>query len=101
MSRCASGSRPLRQPEDCSSDIPMLPQAKLDALVARHAEIQSELTGSPDRDTYVRLSREYAELGPLVDTVKTYRAAAAELKDLDALLADPQVEPEMRELAAA
>jgi peptide chain release factor 1 len=79
----------------------MLPQAKLDALVARHAEIQSELTGSPDRDTYVRLSREYAELGPLVDTVKTYRAAAAELKDLDALLADPQVEPEMRELAAA
>jgi peptide chain release factor 1 len=78
----------------------MLPQARLDTLVARHAAIEAELAGRPDRETYVRLAREFAELGPLVDTVKAYRAAAAELAAVEGLIADPATEPEMRTLAA-
>jgi peptide chain release factor 1 len=78
----------------------MLPQAKLDALVARYAAIEADLAGQPDRQTYVKLSREFAELGPLVDTVKAYRATADEIAGLDALLGDATTDPEMRELAA-
>jgi peptide chain release factor 1 len=78
----------------------MLPQAKLDALVARHAAIEADLAGQPDRQTYVKLSREFAELGPLVDTVKAYRATVDEIVGLDALLGDSTTDPEMRELAA-
>jgi len=78
----------------------MLPQAKLDALVVRHAAIEADLAGQPDRQTYVKLSREFAELGPLVDTVKAYRATSDEIAGLDALLGDSTTDPEMRELAA-
>jgi peptide chain release factor 1 len=77
----------------------MLPQAKLDALVARHAAIEADLVGQTDRQTYVKLSREFAELGPLVETVKAYRATIDEIAGLDAMLADSRTDPEMRELA--
>ncbi|MBV8752370.1 MAG: peptide chain release factor 1 [Hyphomicrobiales bacterium] len=78
----------------------MLPQTKLDALVTRHATIEADLAAQPDRQTYVKLSREFAELGPLVDTVKSYRATIDEIAGLDALLGDSSTEAEMRELAA-
>ena len=78
----------------------MLPQAKLDALVARHATVETDLAGQPDRQTYVKLMREFAELGPLVDTVKAYQTTVDEIAGLDALLADSTTDAEMRELAA-
>jgi peptide chain release factor 1 len=78
----------------------MLPQAKLDALIARQTTVEADLAAQPDRQTYIKLSREFAELSPLVDTVKAYQAALAELAGLDGLLADATTDAEMRELAA-
>ena len=77
----------------------MLPATKLDALLARHAAIERDLSGQPRREDYVRLSREFAELKPLVDAVLSYRAAGEEMHDLEAILADPATEPAMRALA--
>jgi peptide chain release factor 1 len=78
-----------------------LPDAKLDALLARHKMIETELSSAPERDTYVKLSREFAELAPVVDGIKAYRGVGRELADLDALIADPATDPEMRALASA
>ena len=61
----------------------MIPATKLDALIARHAAIERELSGRPDRESYVRLSREFAELRPLVEIIKRYRAADEELSGLE------------------
>ena len=36
-------------------------------------------------DAYVKLSREFAELGPVVEAIKAYRAVTAEIADLEAL----------------
>jgi peptide chain release factor 1 len=77
----------------------MLPDAKLDALISRHAALERELAGTQDRETFVKLSREFAELQPLVGTVRSYRAAIEELGGLDLLIADPTTEPDMRALA--
>ena len=77
----------------------MLPAARLDALIARHAVVERELASNPDRDTYVKLSREFAELGPVVESVRALREAQAELADAAALLADPKTEPELARLA--
>jgi len=77
----------------------MIPATKLDALIARHAAVERELSGRPDRESYVRLSREFAELNPLVEAIRRYRAAADELDGLQALIADPATEPDMRALA--
>jgi peptide chain release factor 1 len=79
----------------------MLPEAKLDAVLARHAAVEAELASQLTRDTFVQLSRELAELRPVADTVKAYRAAAAELAGLRAMIADPATDAEMRTIAEA
>jgi peptide chain release factor 1 len=77
----------------------MLPEAKLDILLARHATLEAELLGQVNAETYVRATRELSELTPVVDAVKAYRSAQTELNDIDALIADPSTDTEMRQLA--
>src|SRR5258708_24125049 len=79
----------------------MLPEQKLDALLARHEAVERELASPVTPDTYVKLSREFAELAPIVETVKNYRGIVAEIDGLHALVADPATDPEMRAIAAA
>ncbi len=79
----------------------MLPEAKLNTVLARHAAIEAELSQSLAPETYVKLSREFAELSPVAERVKAYRGVAAELADLDAMIADTATEPEMRAIATA
>jgi peptide chain release factor 1 len=77
----------------------MLPEQKLDALLARHAEVAAALSGQHNSDSYVKLSREFAELEPVIESIRAYRAASRELADLDALMGDPATDSEMRALA--
>ncbi len=79
----------------------MLPEQKLDALMARHQAVEAELASPLGPDAYVKLSREFAELGPIVETVKAYRAVLAEIADLKAMLGDSTMDSEMRAMAAA
>jgi len=77
----------------------MLPNQKLNVLVARHAALERDLASALPAETYVKLSREFAELAPVVEAVKSYRAAQHELDDLASLIADPATEAEMRSIA--
>jgi peptide chain release factor 1 len=79
----------------------MLPEQKLDALVTRHRAIEHELASPLEPETYVRLSREFAELAPIVATVENYRGIVAEIAGLDALIADAATDAEMRAMAAS
>ncbi len=78
-----------------------LPQHRLDALLARHELVESELASGLSADAYVKLSREFAELGPVIEAIKAYRAVTAEIADLEALATDPKTDIEMRKLAEA
>jgi peptide chain release factor 1 len=78
----------------------IIPEHKLDALQTRLKTVEADLAAGPDRDTYVKLSREFSELQPLVETIRTFRAIGSEIADLDAILADGTTDPEMRTLAA-
>jgi peptide chain release factor 1 len=79
----------------------MLPEQKLDALVTRHAALQHELAGTLPPETYVKLSREFADLSPVVEAVNSYRAAQRELAGLTSLIEDPGTDAEMRSIAEA
>jgi peptide chain release factor 1 len=76
-----------------------LPQQKLDALLARHSMLEGELATNLSPDAYVKLSREFSELGPVIEAIKAYRAVGAELAGLDLLIADSATDTEMRKLA--
>ncbi len=79
----------------------MLPEQKLDALLARHQMVEAELAQQLAPEIYVKLSREFAELAPIVETVKDYRSIVAEIAGLQAMLEDPATDAEMRQMAAA
>jgi len=68
-------------------------EAKLDILLAHHASLEAQLLGQVSSEDYVRITRELAELNPLIDAVKAYRAANAEIAGIDALIADPRPSP--------
>jgi len=79
----------------------MLPEAKLDVLLAHHASLEAELLGQVSSERYVQITRELAELNPLIDAVKNYRATVKELNDTEALIVDPATDAEMRRMAEA
>src|SRR6516164_3422845 len=79
----------------------MIPQHKLDALLARHQAVESDLARQIEPATYVKLSREFAELSPIVETVKRYRSIVGEIEGLDDIIADAATQSEMRAMAAA
>src|SRR5690349_6443212 len=79
----------------------MLPEQKVQALITRHNMIEAELASPLAPDNYVKLSRELAELAPIVDAMKAYRGVVAEIDGLDALIEDSATDTEMRQLALA
>ncbi len=79
----------------------MLARQKLDTLLDRFAEIEHLMSDNPDTDTYVKLSREYAGLEPLVSQIRALVKAEEDLAGAEALLADPEIDREMAELAEA
>ena len=78
-----------------------LPEAKLDVLLAHHASLEAESLGQLASERYVQITRELAEITPLIEAVKDYRSAVKELADTEALIADPSTDAEMRSMAEA
>ncbi|MHA7776290.1 peptide chain release factor 1 [Roseibium sp. M-1] len=77
----------------------MLARHKLDTLLDRFAEIEHMMSSNPDPSAYVKLSREYAGLEPLVGKIRALIKVEKELAGAEALLNDPSSDAEMRELA--
>lgn len=74
---------------------------RLDAVVERFALVEHDLGATSDGETLAKLGRERAELEPVVEAIRELRAAQAEIRDLEAMIADAATDPEMRALAEA
>lgn len=76
---------------------------KLDRVVERHAQLGDMLaqTDGSDPQEYVRLSKEYADLGQVVETVLALRGTCDEITGLEEILADDEADAEMKNLAGA
>ncbi len=61
--------------------------------------MEVELASGAGGNTFVKLSKEHAELAPVIAVIEAYRAAERQLKEADALIADPKTDAEMRALA--
>ncbi len=78
-----------------------IPTDRLDKLVARWQTVQGALAAGADQESYVRLSREFAELDPIVATITALRRAEKERDDLNQMIDDPAADPDMATLAEA
>lgn len=63
-----------------------LPLDKLDALEKRFGNVEARLSAGPSADEFVRLSKEYAELEPMVRPILQYRKALSDLQEAEELL---------------
>lgn len=73
-----------------------LPQARLDQVLDRFHQVEARMGAATDGQEIVRLSKEHAEIKPVADAVLALARARAEMADLEAMSADP----EMAEMAA-
>jgi peptide chain release factor 1 len=76
-----------------------IPAEQLDRLVSRWETVQGTLASGADQETYVRLSREFAELDPIVATINALRSALREREGLQHLIDDPASEADVAALA--
>ena len=76
-----------------------LPQDKLDALTKRFDSIEAALSSGPSADQFVKLSKEYAELEPVVRPIRAYQKLLADLESAEELVGSG--DKEMAEMAAA
>src|SRR5258706_3582277 len=77
----------------------MIPPAKLERLLDRFSAIESEMASGASGSAFVKLSREHAELAPVIESAREYRSAQTQLEETEALIADPVTDSEMRGMA--
>jgi peptide chain release factor 1 len=76
-----------------------LPLEKLDRLVQRWEEIQAELNRGAPPASYAQLTKEFAELNPVVESIRGLRRLQDEQRDLEQLLNDPVADRDLKALA--
>ena len=77
----------------------MIPPAKLERLLDRFSAIESEMASGASGSAFVKLSREHAELGPVIESARAYRSVQTQLEETEALIADPASDSDMRSMA--
>ena len=77
----------------------MLSTQKIDGLLKRAEGIDAKLSEPLDTDTLIKLSRERAELEPIVDAIGQLKSAESDLDGLTTLLDDPELGEIAREEA--
>ncbi len=77
----------------------MIPTAKIERLLDRFSALESEMASGASGPAFVKLSREHAELAPVIAIARGWRAAQIELEGAEAMIADPASDSEMRGLA--
>src|SRR6056297_933220 len=73
----------------------MIAEARLEDIRARFEYLEAKLASGARPEDIVGISREYASLKPVVETIEGYRRLVSSRREAEAMLADP----EMKELA--
>ncbi len=73
----------------------MLPQDRLTQILERFEYLEARLNAGPEASEIARISREYAELKPVVTQISAWRRLTGDIAEAELMLADP----EMRALA--
>ncbi|WP_341760522.1 peptide chain release factor 1 [Candidatus Endowatersipora endosymbiont of Watersipora subatra] len=77
----------------------MLPKEKLDQLLIRYTEITSRMNEDLDTETYIKLSSEFSEIGPVVEKISMMKDTEDEMTNVEEILSDVNTDDEMRILA--
>ena len=73
----------------------------LSKILSRHDELRQRLEKSDQlgRDEFVQCSKEYSDLTPIVEKIEALHKIRAEALDLQSIIADPESDSEMKNMA--
>jgi len=76
-------------------------EENLDRVLARHQDLQDLMASAepPSPEEFARLSKEFSDLTPVVEAIGELRRAKDETADLASLIAEPETDAEMKEMA--
>jgi peptide chain release factor 1 len=77
-----------------------IPEEKLERLTERWMAVQHELSNPLDQESFRRLSKEFAQLDPVVATIRELESVRDEIADLNGMIAEGG-DKEMADLARA
>ena len=78
----------------------MVPIDKVKDIINKHISLEKELSaGNVDPKLFAKKSKEYSNLGSIIDTAKSFVKFEEEKKDLENIAQDKSNDPEMIELA--
>lgn len=74
---------------------------KFNQILARYQSLREKLSGSQQLggDEFVKASKEYADLNTIAEAIYTLQETEKEIQDLEALLDDPEADPELKKMA--
>ncbi len=72
---------------------------KFEDILKRSEELEKQLNEELTSDQYVRFSKEYSEIQPLVSAISEWKKTSKEISDLEILLEEKNTEKELKELA--
>ncbi|MEC7818984.1 MAG: peptide chain release factor 1 [Pseudomonadota bacterium] len=79
-----------------------IPAERLDQITHRFAELEARMaSGTLEGEAFVQASRDYAELEPVAKIAAQVKAMRAEMPELEAMLADPEMKAMAEEELAA
>jgi peptide chain release factor 1 len=74
----------------------MIPIHKLEQIKQRFAFLEAKMSDGSAGDDFAALSKEYADLRPVVEKIKSYQTLLSDIVEAEEMMSDP----EMKELAA-
>ncbi|MAF95982.1 MAG: peptide chain release factor 1 [Rhodospirillaceae bacterium] len=76
-------------------------EENLDRVLARHQELQDLMASAepPPPEEFARLSKEFSDLTPVVEAISELRRVKDETADLTSLIAEPETDAEMKDMA--
>ena len=78
----------------------MVPINKVKDIINKHINLEKELSdGNIDPKLYAKKSKEYSNLGNIIETAKLFVKFESEKKDLENIVKDKSNDPEMIDLA--
>ena len=76
-----------------------IPKQKLERLVDRWEAVQAELSHSAGQAGFAKLSKEFAELSPVIEAIRALQKVETEIAELKAMQSDGGADKEMAALA--
>ncbi|PLX40201.1 MAG: peptide chain release factor 1 [Hyphomicrobiales bacterium] len=77
----------------------MLEPSMISKVMSRFETLETSLASGPEPELFVQLSKEYADMQDVVGAIRRYQEASDEIGDLSELLADEDIDADMKEMA--